>query len=92
MKKSESCFVLFIIHATMSIRLLPQIRTVILPRAAWKPTPCFASSSRLLSSSTVRRNLASELEKQLAPREIVERKRKEMEAKYGDKLKKKVAS
>ncbi|WWC72966.1 uncharacterized protein I206_106930 [Kwoniella pini CBS 10737] len=49
-------------------------------------------SSRALSTSKVRRDVLSELENQLHPRALIERKRKEFEEKYGDKLKKKVKS
>ena len=34
----------------------------------------------------------AEIDKKLNPRELIERKRKEFEAKYGDKLKKRVES
>ncbi|WWC91068.1 uncharacterized protein L201_006009 [Kwoniella dendrophila CBS 6074] len=44
---------------------------------------------RSLSTSLVRRDVLSELENQLHPRELIERKRKEFEEKYGDKLNKK---
>ncbi|WVW79505.1 hypothetical protein I302_101474 [Kwoniella bestiolae CBS 10118] len=47
-------------------------------------------ASRGLSTSHVRRDVLSELENQIHPRELIERKRKEFEEKYGDKLNKKV--
>lgn len=53
-----------------------------------------ASSSRsvrsLSSSAPLRRDILSEFEEQITPRELVERKRKEFEAKYADKLKSKI--
>jgi ATP synthase F1 complex assembly factor 1 len=52
-----------------------------------------ASSSRsvraLSSTARAQRDILEEFSEQITPRELVERKRKEMEAKYGDKLKKK---
>ncbi|KAL1407674.1 hypothetical protein Q8F55_007107 [Vanrija albida] len=62
------------------------------------PTQYAASSSRVAArafASSARRtnahsDLVKQLEEQLTPREAVERKRKEMEAKYGDKLTKRV--
>lgn len=56
-----------------------------------------ASSSRLgaraLSSTTPRRrDMLDAFEEVITPRELVERKRKEFEAKYGDKLKQKAAA
>jgi len=58
-----------------------------IPRA----TASSSFGARALSSTTTRRNVLKDLEEQITPRELVERKRKEFEAKYGDKLKKKVA-
>lgn len=43
---------------------------------------------RSLSTSLRRNDILSELEEKLHPRELVERKRKLMEEKYGEKLKK----
>lgn len=48
--------------------------------------------TRQLHATASRRDLAAEIDKQLHPRELVERKRKEMEAKYGAKLKQRAAS
>ncbi|WVF65430.1 hypothetical protein IAT40_000157 [Kwoniella sp. CBS 6097] len=45
---------------------------------------------RCFTSTQIRPDLLNELEKQLHPRELIERKRKEFEEKYGDKLKKRV--
>ncbi|OCF42984.1 ATP synthase mitochondrial F1 complex assembly factor 1 [Kwoniella heveanensis CBS 569] len=60
-------------------------------------TPSTASTSRLIqtqircfTNSQRRSDLLNDLEKQLHPRELIERKRKEFEEKYGDKLKKRV--
>ncbi|OCF79078.1 ATP synthase mitochondrial F1 complex assembly factor 1 [Kwoniella mangroviensis CBS 8886] len=47
---------------------------------------------RSLCTTQIRRDVLSELENQLHPRELIERKRKEFEEKYGDKLNKKVKS
>lgn len=52
----------------------------------WTPTTLL----RCLSASATRRDIQAEIERQLNPREIIERKRKEFEDKYGDKLKKRV--
>jgi hypothetical protein len=43
-----------------------------------------------LSTSPVQLNIAAEIEKQLNPRELIERKRKLFEQKYGEKLNKRV--
>ncbi|WVQ93103.1 hypothetical protein IAU59_000167 [Kwoniella sp. CBS 9459] len=45
---------------------------------------------RCLTTTRVRSDLLNDLAKQLHPRELIERKRKEFEEKYGDKLKKRV--
>jgi len=59
-----------------------------------------ASSSRLvipsravvrcLSSTPKRLDIEAEIDKRINPREVIEKKRKEFEDKYGHKLKKKV--
>ena len=58
-----------------------------------------ASSSRLGPLRVVGRNISvtarrldieAEIDKRINPREVIERKRKEFEEKYGNKLKKKV--
>jgi ATP synthase F1 complex assembly factor 1 len=58
-----------------------------------------ASSSRLIPSRVVvrcfsvtprRLDIEAEIDKRINPREVIERKRKEFEEKYGNKLKKKV--
>ncbi|WVQ81122.1 hypothetical protein IAT38_003244 [Cryptococcus sp. DSM 104549] len=48
----------------------------------------FNQAQRSLSTSLSRRDILSELDKQLHPREIVEKKKKEMEEKYAEKLRK----
>lgn len=48
--------------------------------------------ARLFCSTPLRRDIMAEIDKTLNPRELIERKRKEFEAKYGDKLKKRVES
>lgn len=45
---------------------------------------------RTFAGSAVRRDVNNKIEELIAPREVIERKRKEMEAKYAEKLKKKV--
>jgi hypothetical protein len=47
--------------------------------------------TRPLSTTALRRDMLSDLDKQLNPREIIEAKRKAYEEKYGDKLKRKIA-
>ncbi|GMK55532.1 hypothetical protein CspeluHIS016_0205880 [Cutaneotrichosporon spelunceum] len=59
-----------------------------LPRARLPAVPARAFSA----SSTRADDIIKKLEESLTPREAVERKRKEFEAKYGDKLKQKVES
>jgi hypothetical protein len=58
-----------------------------------------ASSSRLIPSRAAvryfsvtpgRYDIEAEIDKRINPREVIERKRKEFEEKYGNKLKKKV--
>ncbi|WWC98111.1 hypothetical protein V866_005002 [Kwoniella sp. B9012] len=70
----------------------------ILPRLSLR-SPVFRSpfsastiAHRSICTTQVRRDVLSELENQLHPRELIERKRKEFEEKYGDKLNKKVKS
>jgi ATP synthase F1 complex assembly factor 1 len=48
------------------------------------------AAARPLSTSLVRRDVLEELDAQLNPREIIERKRRAFEEKYGDKLKERV--
>lgn len=72
--------------------------TTMIRSALRLPAQYAASSSRIparaFATCAVRANansdLVKRLEEQLTPREAVERKRKEMEAKYGDKLTKRV--
>jgi ATP synthase F1 complex assembly factor 1 len=45
---------------------------------------------RLLSSTRARYDLMREVENNLNSKEVIEKKRREFEAKYGDKLKKRV--
>jgi len=45
---------------------------------------------RAFSATRSNRDIESEIDKRINPREVIERKRKEFEAKYGNKLKKKV--
>lgn len=45
---------------------------------------------RALSSTAARQNVNKQIDELIAPREVIEKKRKEMEAKYADKLKRKV--
>ncbi|WRT69214.1 uncharacterized protein IL334_006198 [Kwoniella shivajii] len=47
-------------------------------------------NTRNFTASAVRKDVLSELDNQIHPRELIERKRKEFEEKYGEKLKKKV--
>lgn len=56
-----------------------------LPRAG-----ASAARARSFAASSAPRDIIKKLEESLTPREAVERKRKEFEAKYGDKLKQKV--
>ncbi|WVQ63767.1 uncharacterized protein L199_001921 [Kwoniella botswanensis] len=72
--------------------------SAILPRLSLR-SPVFRSplsastiAHRSICTTQVRRDVLSELENQLHPRELIERKRKEFEEKYGDKLNKKVKS
>jgi ATP synthase F1 complex assembly factor 1 len=58
-----------------------------LPRARVAAVP-----ARSFAASSAPRDIIKKLEESLTPREAVERKRKEFEAKYGDKLKQKVES
>ena len=51
------------------------------------PHRCFSFTAIRLRSTEASSSVLEKLEEQLHPRELVERKRKEMEAKYGDKLK-----
>ena len=52
---------------------------------------CLGSSSRLAFSSTSRCcDVMAELDKQLNPRELIERKRRVFEEKYGDKLRRRI--
>ncbi|KLT45230.1 ATP11-domain-containing protein [Cutaneotrichosporon oleaginosum] len=48
------------------------------------------ATARAFTASAASRDIIKKLEESLTPREAVERKRKEFEAKYGDKLKQKV--
>ncbi|WWC63892.1 uncharacterized protein I303_106497 [Kwoniella dejecticola CBS 10117] len=57
--------------------------------SATAPASTYRVAAKTLSTSAVRRDVLSELENQLHPRELIERKRKEFEEKYGDKLNKK---
>jgi ATP synthase F1 complex assembly factor 1 len=73
------------------------LRTTLLRTAVPRTPRATASTSRLgfraLSSSAPRsRDLLDAFEEAITPRELVEKKRKEFEAKYGDKLKKKAAA
>ncbi|ORY33123.1 ATP11 protein-domain-containing protein [Naematelia encephala] len=67
------------------------VRAAALP--PWR-IACRGSTSQLvtraLSTTVVRTNALAELDKQLNPRDLIEQKRRQYEAKYGDKLKKKV--
>ena len=45
---------------------------------------------RNLSATARRLDIEAEIDKRINPREVIERKRKEFEEKYGNKLKKKV--
>jgi ATP synthase F1 complex assembly factor 1 len=45
---------------------------------------------RALSVTSRRQDIEAEIDKRINPREVIERKRKEFEDKYGHKLKKKV--
>lgn len=45
---------------------------------------------RPLSITPIRRDILSDLDKQLNPREVIEAKRKAYEEKYGDKLKRRI--
>ncbi|WWD06891.1 hypothetical protein V865_004988 [Kwoniella europaea PYCC6329] len=72
--------------------------SAILPRLSLR-SPVFRSplsvstiAHRSICTTQIRRDVLSELENQLHPRELIERKRKEFEEKYGDKLNKKVKS
>jgi lipoate-protein ligase A len=47
-------------------------------------------STRYLSVTARRSDIEAEIDKRINPREVIERKRKEFEDKYGHKLKKKV--
>ncbi|KAK8843956.1 hypothetical protein IAR55_006748 [Kwoniella newhampshirensis] len=47
-------------------------------------------STRALASTALRSDILNEVEKQLHPRELIERKKREFEEKYGDKLKQKI--
>ncbi|WVR08962.1 hypothetical protein IAU60_006021 [Kwoniella sp. DSM 27419] len=49
-----------------------------------------SSCRRGLAATSVRLDILNELEKQLHPRELIERKRRAFEEKYGDKLKRKI--
>jgi hypothetical protein len=50
------------------------------------PRRCFSLTASRQRSTEPTPSLIDKLEEQLHPRELVERKRREMEAKYGDKL------
>ncbi|WWD21391.1 hypothetical protein CI109_105876 [Kwoniella shandongensis] len=54
------------------------------------PSTLPRSTSRALTTSSIRSDILNELEKQLHPRELIERKKKEFEEKYGHKLKQKI--
>lgn len=83
-----------------SISLSPQpANTIPLPTMSALLRQTVASSSkcvarptgiRLLSSTRARYDLMREVENKLNSKEVIERKRREFEAKYGDKLKKRV--
>lgn len=75
----------------MSIRALGSRELPALRRFAARAGPSTARLAfRAFSASRCRSDIASELEKQLNPRELIEKKRKLYEEKYGDKLKKRV--
>lgn len=63
--------------------LLPSIRQAVASSSRCRPT-------RLFSTTLARRDVMTEIDKQLNSREIIEKKRQAFEAKYGDKLKKRV--
>jgi len=67
-----------------NMSLVPSIR-----RAVASSSRC-RLAARSLSTTTIRGDVMSEIDKQLNPREIIERRRKEFEAKYGDKLQKRM--
>ena len=64
--------------------LLPSIRQAVASSSRCR------IAARSLSTTVVRSDVMSDIDKQLNSREIIERRRKEFEAKYGDKLKKRV--
>lgn len=76
----------------MSIRSLVSLRSLLIRQNLSQagPSTYHSKAVRGLSTTLLRSDLSAELEKQLNPREVIERKRKEFEEKYGDKLKKKV--
>lgn len=59
-----------------------------LPRGLAAPAPLFSGALRAFATSPRRSDLLKDIEEQLTPRAAVEAKRKAMEAKYADKLKK----
>lgn len=63
--------------------LIPSIRQAVASSSRCRPT-------RLFSTTLSRRDVMAEIDKRLNSREIIEKKRQEFEAKYGDKLKKRV--
>lgn len=63
------------VHASSS-RLITPLRSVL--------------TVRTLSTTRPRNDIQAEIDKRINPREVIEKKRKEFEDKYGDKLKKKV--
>jgi ATP synthase F1 complex assembly factor 1 len=71
-----------------SLRALRPLLRHSLPGPSVLRTPL--AGARPLSTSLVRRDVLEELDAQLNPREIIERKRRAFEEKYGDKLKEKV--
>lgn len=63
------------VHASSSRLAIPRRATLVV---------------RTFSSTTPRSDIQAEIDKRINPREVIEKKRKEFEDKYGDKLKKRV--
>jgi ATP synthase F1 complex assembly factor 1 len=63
------------VHASSSRLMIPRRATLVV---------------RAFSSTVPRSDIQAEIDKRINPREVIEKKRKEFEDKYGDKLKKRV--
>lgn len=72
--------------------MLASIRSVQASSSRLAPIRAVVSRGavRNLSATARRLDIEAEIDKRINPREVIERKRKEFEEKYGNKLKKKV--